>query len=113
MFIPFYYSVTVKIDTWEYEDEWRFLIGKQQMGVPYSKSGFSPREDYLVKKENRYTYYDKSIVKEITLGMNFFNGRDFEIKRVNDKIINVKPKEIESNWEFKSQQKLLDYLCTD
>lgn len=110
MLIPLYYSTNIKTEQWKYEDEWRFLIGKQNMGIPYSKSGLSPREDYLVDKKNRYVYYDKELVEEICLGINFFNGREFEIEWLDEKNIRVKPKKIESNWEYKNQVLLLDYI---
>ena len=111
MFIPLYYATTIKSDQWKYEDEWRFLIGKQQMGVPNSKSGFSTEKDYEVNKKNRYVFYDKNIVDEITLGRNFFNGADFEQKRLDAKTIQVKPRKIKANWEFDSQKKLLTHLA--
>lgn len=110
MFIPIYYITNVKTDKWKYEDEWRFLVGKQNMGVPYSKSGLDPREDYIVRKENRYVFYDKNLVEEVTVANNFFNGRDFEIKWLNAMRIKVKPKNINSNWEYDNQVLFLDYV---
>lgn len=80
------------------------------MGVPHTKSGFAQNEDYIIEKSNRYVYYDKNLVDEICLGHNFFNARDFEIEWRDDKNIKVKPKEIDSNWEFKNQVLLLDYI---
>jgi hypothetical protein len=110
MLVPLYYATNIKSKQWEYEDEWRFLVGKQDMGVPYTKSGLSQREDYIVDKANRYVYYDKGLVEEICFGHNFFNAREFEIEWLDDKNIRVKPKKIESNWEFKNQVLLLDYI---
>ncbi len=110
MFIPLFYVTNVKSDKWNYENEWRFLIGKQNMGVPYSKLGLVATEDYIVNKENRYVYYDNKIIESITLGVNFFNGREFEILWLDDKNIKVKPKNIKSNWEYKNQVLLLDFI---
>lgn len=110
MLVPLYYATNIKSKQWEYEDEWRFLVGKQNMGVPYTKSGFTQREDYIVDKSNRYVFYDKRLVDEICFGHNFFNAREFEIEWLDDKNIRVKLKEIESNWEFKNQVLLLDYI---
>ena len=76
---PFLYLTNVKKKSWAYEDEWRFIISKNNMGVPFSKVGLDPRPDYEVDKKNRRAYYDKNIIKEITLGNNFFTGREFEI----------------------------------
>lgn len=110
MLVPLYYATNIKSEQWKYEDEWRFLVGKQNMGVPYTKSGFSQKEDYIVDKSNRYVFYDKNLVDEICLGHNFFNARDFEIEWLDDKNIKVKPKNTDSNWEFKNQVLLLDYI---
>lgn len=110
MFVPIYYATNVKTNKWEYEDEWRFVVGKQNMGVPYSKAGLDPRPDYFVRKENRYVYYDKELVEQITVANNFFNARNFEIEWLDARNVRVKPKNIESNWEFKNQILFLDYV---
>jgi len=107
--VPLYYAATIKSDQWKYENEWRFLIGKQNMGVPYSKSGLVQRNDYFVKKENRYAYYDKELIEEICLGMNFFNAREFEIEWKNDKEIQVKIIK-ENNWQYENQKGLLNEI---
>lgn len=111
MLVPLYYATNIKSEQWKYEDEWRFLVGKQNMGVPYSKSGLNQRKDYIVDKANRYIYYDKELIMEICLGVNFFNGREFEINWLDELNIKVKPKDIESNWEYKNQVLLLDYIA--
>lgn len=111
LLVPLYYVTNIKSNDWEYENEWRFLIGKQNMGVPYSKKGLDPRKDYSVDKKNRYVYYDKNLVEEITLGVDFFNGRDFEIEWLDDKNFKVKPIESDNNWEFKSLTLFMDYVC--
>lgn len=110
MLLPLYYVTNVKSNRWNYENEWRFLIGKQNMGVPYSKSGLNPNEDYIVNKENRYVYYDNKIIESITLGVNFFNSREFEIAWLDEKKIKIKPKKDKSNWEYESQVLLLDFI---
>jgi hypothetical protein len=89
LFIPVFYCINVKSSAWEYENEWRIAISKPQMGIPYSKAGLSNREDYLVEKENRFTYYDFEAIEEITLGMNFFTKAFFDINWVNEKVIEI------------------------
>ncbi len=106
--IPFLYLTNVKKDSWEYEDEWRFIISKQHMGIPYSKVGLDPREDYNGVKENRRAYYDKGIVQEITLGNNFFTGREFEIDRSDNRFMIVKP--IDGNWNYQNHVDFLNYV---
>lgn len=110
MFIPLAYSTNVKSNKWSYEEEWRFLIGKQNMGVPHSKSGLDVREDHFVKTENRYVFYDPELVQEITVAHNFFTARNFEIKWLDSKTIRVKPIDSKTNWEYDSQVKILNYI---
>lgn len=111
MFIPVYYVTNIKLETWSYEDEWRFLVGKQNMGVPYSKVGLSDKVDYFVNKENRYVHYDKNLVEEVTVATNFFSGRNFHIIMLDNENYRVTPKNEESNWEFENQVLFLNYVC--
>lgn len=110
MFIPLAYSTNVKSNMWSYEDEWRFIVGKQNMGIPYSKSGLDIRKDHFVRTENRYVYYDHKLVEEITVAHNFFIARNFEIKWLDAKTIRVKPIDSKTNWEYDSQVKILNYI---
>ncbi|MFH6767478.1 DUF2971 domain-containing protein [Gaetbulibacter aquiaggeris] len=79
--VPFLYMTNVKSNSWQYEDEWRFIISKELMGVPFSKAGLDPRADIGVDVTKRQIFYDKNIVDEITLGHNFFTGQEFKIDR--------------------------------
>lgn len=110
MSIPLYYITNIKSDNWSYESEWRFIVSKENMGIPFSKTGLSGREDYFVKKENRFAYYGKDLVEEITLGMSFFNTKEYDIKNIDGKNIEIKLKENNDNWNFKSQKDLLNYI---
>lgn len=108
--IPLYYTTNVKSKLWNYEDEWRILVGKQNMGVPYSKAGLANRQDYLVNKENRYVFYDQNIIEEICLGVNFFSSREFEIEWINEKQFKVSPRKIKENGNYENQLSLLNYI---
>jgi hypothetical protein len=110
--IPFFYATNVKSSKWEYEQEWRFLISKQQMGVPNTKAGLSTEQDYVGIQGNRRAFYDRSLVEEITLGHAFFTQKDFEIQRDEEQIITIKPLESENHWNFKNYTELLDYIHT-
>lgn len=109
--IPFLYLTNIKSIPWCYEEEWRFIVSKEQMGVPYSKSGLDPRPDYQVKKENRYIHYDSSIVNEITLGSNFFNGREYKIDRTLNSGFTVEPIDSDKNWNYNHHVLLLKFIC--
>jgi hypothetical protein len=108
--VPLYYATNIKSKHWEYENEWRFIIGKPNMGVPHSKKGLDPRKDYFVKKENRYVYYDQGLVEEITLGTDFFNGRNFELEWLDEKQIKIKPIKIDDDWRYESFLSLLNFI---
>jgi hypothetical protein len=90
-YIPFFYLTNIKLKSWNYENEWRFIIGKNYMGVPYSKSPFELMPDFYVDIKNRFAYYDSNIVKEITLGHNYINRTRFHINRVSEKITILEP----------------------
>lgn len=108
MLVPFFYSVTVKHSQWKYEDEWRFIYSKPQMGVPLNKMGLTNnRDNYLGIKENRFAKYDSNIIEEIVLANIFFNGEDFSIKWNNDLTeFIIRPKKDTKNFIA-----FLDYVC--
>lgn len=111
MHIPFFYATNIKSNKWEYEQEWRFLIGKPMMGVPYSKIGLNTNPDFITSPENRYAYYDKVLVEQITLGMNFFTTQYFYLEWTEDgKQFKVLPKNSKNNRNYESHKKLLIYL---
>lgn len=111
MHIPFFYATNVKSNKWKYEEEWRFLIGKPMMGVPYSKIGLNTTKDFVTSPKNRYTFYDKGLVEQITLGMNFFTAQNFNLEWSDDrKQFKVSPKKSKNNWNYESHKKLLIYI---
>jgi hypothetical protein len=89
--IPFIYSTNIKFNKWIYENEWRFIISKPKMGIPFGKLGFSDVEDHKFTPVNRYIQYDIDSVETICLGMNFFSGRDFVIEWKGDRDIIIEP----------------------
>jgi len=72
--VPFLYMTTVKREEWKYEDEWRLSVYKNDMGIPFSTL-FPGSQNYEGKNE-RKLFYDKSIIKSISLGKHFFNGKN-------------------------------------
>jgi len=87
--IPFIYSTNVKSDRWKYESEWRFIINKGKMGVPFSKVGLAALPDQNMNHSNRFVKYDLHAVEEICLGWNFFTSKNFFIKWNNEKEIEI------------------------
>ncbi|CAA7194676.1 DUF2971 domain-containing protein [Chryseobacterium potabilaquae] len=107
-FVPIAYATNVKSNMWEYEDEWRILVSKHDMGVPHSKSGLNIIPDHIGNKENRKISYSKEIVEEICLGFNFIVARDFNIKRINDLEFEAQP--IKGKYNYENYIKLLTYI---
>lgn len=89
--IPFFYLTNIKLKSWSYENEWRFIIGKNYMGVPYSKSPFELKPDFYRDIKNRFAYYDTDIIKEITIGHNYINRTRFHINRINEAVTIIEP----------------------
>jgi hypothetical protein len=111
MHIPFFYATNVKSNKWQYENEWRFLIGKKMMGVSNSKSGLNTNPDFVTSPKNRYVYYDKDLVEQITLGINFFTSQDFILEWSEDrKQFKVSPKKTKENSNYECHKKLLAYI---
>lgn len=113
MYIPLYYITNIKTEKWKYENEWRFILGKQNMGVPYSKIGLEPKKDYFVRTENRYAKYLPKLIEEITVGHNFFNTRRFNVKWIDAINIQISLKMKCKNLEYKIQRKFLDFICDE
>ncbi|MDF2553499.1 MAG: hypothetical protein K0R77_2774 [Chryseobacterium sp.] len=107
-FLPISYATNVKSNMWEYEDEWRILVSKNDMGVPHSKSGLNIIPDHIGNKENRKISYSKEIVEEICLGFNFIVARDFNIKRINDLEFEAQP--LKGKYNYENYIKLLTYI---
>lgn len=72
--VPFLYMTTVKREEWNYEDEWRLSVYKNDMGIPFS--ALFPGSDNYEGKNERKLFYDKTIIKSISLGKHFFNGKN-------------------------------------
>lgn len=101
--IPFIYSTNVKQDDWKYEQEWRLLVSKPGMGIPFEKLGFSDIQNHGVKAENRFVTYEIDAVDSICLGFNFFSGLDFINKWISEKEIQVQPRKERDQCDLKQQ----------
>ncbi len=72
--ISFLYMTNVKRKEWEYEDEWRLAVYKNDMGIPLSF--LNPGTDNYEGTQERKIYYSKDCVKSIVVGKHFFNGKN-------------------------------------
>lgn len=108
--VPFFYATNVKIKHWEYESEWRFIIGKQMMGVPNSKVGLNIIPDYATRPQNRFTHYDNHLVEQITLGMNFFTTEHFKLEWLDGQKFKVSPIKSNKNLNYENHKRLLIYI---
>jgi len=112
--IPMLYAATIKSQEWEYEKEWRVLLSRENMGVPYSKSGLNPRPDINIQPGNRLIKYDRNLIDEITVGANFINQTKFKFNRekVSGKISSQTSVEISDNYvNHEVLEDLLNYIC--
>ncbi len=109
--VPFLYMTNIKSKHWSYEKEWRFLVEKPHMGVPFSKQGLNINNDVVGYAKGRNVSYDSSLVEEICVAHNFFTTKFFEINPVSASVFKVKPKNIPENWSYEHHVKLLDHIC--
>lgn len=72
--LSFLYMTNVKRKEWEYEDEWRLAIYKNDMGIPFSF--LYPGIENYKGSQDRKIYYSKECIKSIVLGKHFFNGKN-------------------------------------
>lgn len=108
--LAFLYLTNVKTDCWSYENEWRFVIGKNNMNIPYTKLGLHPGID-KGEIENRYVYYDRSLVERIVIGKNFFNGRSFIVKlNGKQKVWKLQIKQSNSHFDTNFYKEFLEYI---
>lgn len=70
--IPILVDFSTKVKTWSYEKEWRIIMSKPDMEVPYKIK--TPKYPNHEGKDSRLFRFDIKCIKEIVLGMNFFNG---------------------------------------
>ncbi|WP_144219303.1 MULTISPECIES: DUF2971 domain-containing protein [Flavobacterium] len=73
--VPFLYSIGVKRQDWNYENEWRLVTYANGYGVPDSL--LSPLPD-IPSSQERKVFYPLGAIKSITLGKQFFNGLNVE-----------------------------------
>jgi len=93
--IPLLLDFSTKVKHWEYENEWRIIISKNDMSVPHSQ--ITPYVQDYNGKDDRLVSYDKESILEIVLGMNFFNGKKvstIEYISNTEKMITVEDKDL-------------------
>lgn len=79
--ILFQYITNVKDILWQYENEWRFIIGNGFMGIPFSKKYYPALpKNSAANPAARKIEYKSDCVTGITLGENFINHNQFDIE---------------------------------
>lgn len=106
--IPLIYSTNVKLDSWDYEKEWRILISKPKMGIPFEKLGFSDIKNHDFEPKKKFIKYSIDAIDSICLGFNFFSGSDFINKWISEKEIQVQPRKERD--QFDLYIKFLDFI---
>jgi hypothetical protein len=91
--LSFLYMTNVKRREWEYEDEWRLAIYKNDMSVPFSFLNIGST-NYDGTQE-RKIFYSKDCIQSLVVGKHFFNGKNCS-KVTGDLIFTI------SNEKFKS-----------
>jgi hypothetical protein len=69
--VPFLYSFGTKLESWNYEEEWRLICFKNDMGIPLSK--VSALKEDIPGKFERKIKYPREAIEKIILGKTFFN----------------------------------------
>ena len=81
--VPFLYATTVKKNDWDYENEYRLTVFKEDMSVPLIKRS-SMYEDKKGVDKGRYFRYSENAIKRIFIGRNFLNSKFIKFEKNND-----------------------------
>lgn len=74
--IPLLLDFSTKVQSWSYEKEWRVIMAKNDMDIPYQiKTPNIPKHE---GNDSRLFKFDTDSISEIVLGMDFFNGNNLE-----------------------------------
>ncbi len=61
------YLLTIKSEEWKHENEWRFILRKDNLAIP-------EYDEYDIKISNNKVTYDPKQIEYIVLGFKFFKG---------------------------------------
>lgn len=82
--VPMTCISTNKERKWCYENEWRIVVQKSNMG--YTTGLSDPREIYMEGLQDRYLYYSPAAIEAICLGAYFFGSSHCELEGHNLKV---------------------------
>ncbi len=109
--IPFHYMMNIKKENWKYENEWRIIVSKPNMGIPYSKAGLLIQSDRTNDEKKRRTEYNFNSIIEIVLGNNFFTTANYKIQHNIDKsTFTIEPKVNKINKNGCTRLEFLNFL---
>lgn len=83
--ICFLYSNTVKLKQWDYEEEWRLTIFKNDMNIPFRRR-YHDVLDHQGSSERKY-FYERDCINSIILGKLFFFNDGIQIVENNTFIV--------------------------
>ena len=101
------YSLNIKSKKWKYENEYRLVVTKGNLGVPMDVYGFEERT-YNFNPKNRCINYNELAISEITLGRNFFNRKNFKIEATDNE--KIKTVQINKGHNFKALNNILNTI---
>jgi len=104
--IPFLYISSLKDEIWKYEEEWRILIEKDNMGHIAPLLDFRKVPKEIKIDEGRKIKYDNSCINKIILAPMFFNNSSFKSEISS----NSYDRNYSLNREFFQKKELLDSM---
>jgi hypothetical protein len=115
--IPTLYIASLKDDVWVYEDEWRILLKKNNMGFAKHSTQFNKVDPSHIRTNDRKINYNFDCLEKIILAPMFFNNYYFEEIKIdsNDTKVSYKLNEVNlENEKIKEiYEKFLEKICSE
>ncbi len=79
--IPLLCIASIKDIVWKYEDEWRILLRKSNMGIAKKPTEFLKVDSSHIRINDRKINYDSDCLEKVILAPMFFNNHFFDEKK--------------------------------
>jgi len=86
------YITSIKDINWSYEDEWRIIVSKGAMGIPWLNRGYVVNENSPGREGARKVFYDGIFVTGITLGANFLTHKSYFLSKYENASMVIRPR---------------------